>query len=248
MKNLVSILVVFVLVSACKKAEDRSCWKFWGDEKTMEIAIDADFDKLFLNAHLEYELVQDSTDKLVIIGGENVIKKVEWSISDDKTLTISNKNKCHFLRNERKVIKVEIHYTNIYNIHFEGTEPLKTRGTLNTNYFVLFIRDGAGPVTMDLNCISVVADISHGWGNYVLTGNTDHAFIGARSNGYGDALGLNVNQSIYVSHETSGTLKVNCGNLPLDGYLKGNGNILYKGTPSSMNILDTGGGEVLKID
>ena|SRR6218665_3709027 len=247
MKKLFPVLVLVLVCFSCKKAEDRSCFKFWGEEKTIEIPLE-DFDKLFLNAHLEYELVQDSTDKLVIIGGENVVNKVEWSISDDKVLSLSNKNKCNFLRNERKIIKVEIHYTNIYNIHFEGTEPLTTRGKLKTNYFVLFIRDGAGPVTMDLDCISVFADISHGWGNYTLTGKTEYATIGARSNGFADTRGLTVNQSIYVAHESSGKIKVNCGSLQLDGYLKSNGNIEYVGSPSLVNVLDTGDGEVVKID
>jgi len=247
MKMWVPFLAFVLIIASCKKAEDRSCFKFWGDEKTIEVPLD-DFEKLFLNAHLEYELVQDSTDKLVITGGENVVNKVEWSISDDKTLSISNKNKCNFLRNERKVIKVEIHYTNIYNIHFEGTESLTTKGTLKTDYFVLLIRDGAGPVNLDLDCISVSADISHGWGDYVLTGTTEYASIGARSNGYCDTRGLTVNQSIYISQESSGNIKVNCGNLPLNGYLKSNGNIEYIGNPDSINILNTGTGKVVDIN
>lgn len=247
MKSLIVLIVVGLCFASCKKAEDRRCFKFLGEEKTIEVELE-DFDKLILNAHLEYILVQDSTDKLVITGGENVVNLVEWEIDNDKILTISNGNKCNFLRNERKVIKVEIHYTNVYNIRFEGTEPLTTKGTLKTDYFVLLIRDGAGPVTMDLDCISVNADISHGWGDYTFTGTTDYAYLAARSNGFCDTRGLSVSTDIYVASETSGTIKVNCGNLNLKGHLKSNGDIEYIGNPSSVNVLNTGTGKVIDLD
>ena len=66
-------------------------------------------------------MIQDSTDKLVIKGGENVVNHVKYEIGDDGTLTISNGNRCNFIRNGHKVIVVEIHYTNVFNIRFEGT-------------------------------------------------------------------------------------------------------------------------------
>lgn len=247
MKGLIAFALVLLFSTACKKAEDRTCFKSWGEETTLEIPLES-FDKLFLHAHIEYELVQDSTDKLVIIGGENMVKHIEWDINDTKTLSIRNKNKCNFLRNERKVIKVEIHYTNVFNIHFEGTEAMTSRGKLKTDYFVLFIRDGAGPVSLDLDCISVSADISNGWGDYTLKGTVQYARIGARSNGYCDTRDLIVSDSIYIAQESSGKVKVNCGNLPLYGYLKKRGNIEYIGQPSAIHIVDTGDGEILDMD
>ena len=248
MRTIGLVLLSVMALTSCKKAEDRTCWKGWGKETTLEIPLTENFDKVFLKAHLEYEFVQDSTNKLVVIGGENMVKHVEWSIDNDGMLTIQNKNKCNFLRNERKTIKVEIHYTDVYNIHFEGTEPLTSRGTMKTDYFVLFIRDGAGSVKLDLDCISVHADISHGWGDYTLTGTAQFANIGVRSNGYCDATGLTVTDSLYVQNDSSGAAKVKVGNLPLYGYLKSNGNIEYLGQPSSINILNTGTGKIIDLD
>lgn len=243
---LISLIIGISMLISCKKAENRTCFKGWGEETSLEIPM-ADFDKLFLSAHLEYEIIQDSTNKLVIIGGDNMVNHVGWEITNG-TLKLSNKNKCSFLRDERKTIKVEIHCTNVFNIFFEGSEPLNSRGKLKTDYFTLFIRDGAGPVSLDLDCVSVNADISHGWGDYTLKGTTQYAFIGARSNGFCDTRGLTVSDSIYVASESSGKIKVNVGNLPLYGYLKSNGNIEYIGNPVSQNVLVTGEGKVVDLD
>lgn len=246
MKAILVLLLGISVLFSCRKAENRACWKGWGEDTSLEIPME-DFDKLFLSAHLEYEIIQDSTNKLVIIGGDNMVNHVKWEITNG-TLKLENKNKCSFLRNERKTIKVEIHCTSIFNIFFEGTEPLNSRGKMKADYFTLFIRDGAGPVNLDIDCISIDADISHGWGDYTLKGNAQYAFIGARSNGFCDTRGLIVSDSIYVANESSGKIKINTGNLPLYGYLKSKGNIEYTGNPVSVNIINTGEGKVVDLD
>lgn len=241
------IAVFLLLLFSCKKPEDRSCFKSWGEDTVVEFPMDAEIGKLYLGAQLEYEIIQDSLNKIEIVGGSNVVKHVKWTQEGDK-LSFSNTNKCHFIRNERKVIKVRIHCTKMYNIHFEGTEPLSTVGTLKSDYFVLFIRDGAGPVTMDVKSIILFADISHGWGNYTLSGTTDYAKIGAKSNGFCNTENLIIKDSAYVSCETVGTMRMNADNIAVKGYMKYNGILEYLGTPSSLSILNTGGGTIKQVN
>lgn len=244
MKYLLMTFVLAALVSACKKAEDRRCWKSTGDETTVEIPV-ADFDRLMLNGHIEYVLIQDSLDKVVIKGGKNLVKFIECTVSGDGLLEIKNTNKCAFLRNGKKELIAEIHCTSMSNIRFEGTEPLTTVGTINAPYFTLLIRDGAGPVDLRLNSIVIDADISHGWGDYTLHGTTSYAKISARSNGYCDVFDLQINDSVYVGSETPGNIKVNANGIPLRGYIKNSGDIWYKGVPSVIDVYRTGEGEVL---
>jgi hypothetical protein len=247
MKNstLLTGLLLILFTTSCKKAENRSCFKSVGKEteKVLEVG---QFDKLFLREHIEYELIQDSTDKLVIRGGENLVNFVEWNISDDKVLEIKNKNKCNFLRNLKKKVKVEIHFTNIFNIHFEGSEPMTNRDTLSMPFFTLMIRDGAGSVNLTLKSITIDADISHGWGDYTFSGKTNFAKIGARSNGYCDVQNLIIKDSVYTNSESSGNILLNADGIPLRAELKSNGNIIYTGEPSSINVKQYGKGELLK--
>lgn len=243
MKQLCFFSLLVVVLSGCRKPENRQCWKFTGDEKTIEIPLES-FNRLALYPHIAYVLVQDSLDKIEIRGGENLVNHISYEVKNG-SLEIHNKNKCAFLRNAKKELVVTIHFTDLYNIHYEGTEYLKSQGTIHSDYFTLMVRDGAGPVTLDLQSKIISADISHGWGDYTLTGETEYARIGARSNGYCNTFGLEVTDSIYVASETPGTVKVRANGIPLRGYSKTNGDIWYQGTPTLISVLCTNGGEVI---
>jgi hypothetical protein len=246
MKNLIILFVLtsFILGS-CKKAENRSCFKSIGKntEKTIELP---SFDKLFLKEHIEYLLVQDSTDKLVIKGGENLVNFINWSIDDDGVLYIENKNKCNFLRKLDQIITCEIHFTSLSNVQFEGTEPMKNIDTLNVPYFVMMIRDGAGSVNLTLKSLIINTDISHGWGDYTLSGTTDYARISARSNGYCDVQNLKIKDSVFVSSETVGKIILNANGIPLNGEIKSFGDIWYYGNPTSISVKEISTGKLIK--
>lgn len=243
MKQLLILFAVLAFLSACKKPEDRKCWKFTGDETTVEYPLEA-FSRMKLHPHLAYEIIQDSLNKIEITGGKNLVNLIDFSVTNG-LLEISNKNKCSFLRNAKKELVVRIHLTEISNIHYEGSEYLNSVGTIKSDYFVLSVRDGAGPVNLKMQSIIIDADISHGWGDYTLSGETKFARISARSNGFCDTYGLNVIDSIYVASDTPGTMKVKADGIPLRGFSKSSGDILYIGTPSVISVLCTGTGEVV---
>ena len=242
MRNSWMFLLVGLLVFSCKKPENRACFKFLGPETIKEIPL-ASFQGLDLKEHVEYVLVQDSLDKVVLKGGKNVLNLIEVSV-DAGTLTIENKNKCSFLRNPKKVVVAEIHFTKLINVRFIGTEPLRSQGTIYTDYFTFYSRDGAGDVTLDVNALEINAEANHGWCNFTLTGSTQKARICAKSNSYCDVSGLTVTDSMYVASETVGDIKINAENLLIYGHITESGNILYKGNPLGIAVLLNGTGAV----
>ncbi|HLP55967.1 MAG TPA: DUF2807 domain-containing protein [Fluviicola sp.] len=246
MKYCLIACIVVLGFTACKKPENRKCFKSTGEDTELEIPLN-EFDRLKLHPHLAYVLIQDSTDKVVIKGGKNVVNLVECNVAD-KLLEITNKNKCNFLRNAKRELLVEIHFTNIINIHYEGSEYLKSVGTLKLDYFTLMVRDGAGPVDLTLNSKVIDADISHGWGDYTFHGTVEKARISARSNGFCDVYDLNITDSVYVASETPGHIRVRAEGIPLYGYIKTSGNIYYKGNPSVIHVVETGSGKLIKAD
>ncbi|MDF3028884.1 MAG: hypothetical protein K0S23_3191 [Fluviicola sp.] len=246
MRSSFLILFVLFLVFSCKKPENRTCFKLLGTETEKEIPF-ASFDRLDLREHVEYVLIQDSLDKVVLKGGKNLLNLIEVSVSDG-LLTIKNNNRCNFLRNAKKVVVAEIHFTSLINIRFIGTEPLRSQGTIHTDYLTFYSRDGAGDVTLDVNAIEVNAEANHGWCNFTLTGITKNARICAKSNSYCDVTGLLVTDSIYVASETVGDIKINANNLVIHGYITESGNILYKGTPLGQDVLLNGTGNVWSMN
>lgn len=242
MRSSLLFLSLFSLLVSCKKAENRKCFKFIGNQTTKEIPL-GNFDRLDLREHVEFVIIQDSLDKVVLKGGENLLNFIDVEIIDG-TLTIDNKNRCGFLRNAKKVVVAEIHCTRLINIRFIGTEPLSNLGTIQTDFFTFYSRDGAGDVNLNLNAVYVYAEANHGWCNFTLSGTTQSASILVKSNSYCDVSDLVVSDSIYVASETVGDIKINANNLMIKGYITQSGNILYKGTPLGVDVLMNGTGEV----
>lgn len=243
MKNSLLILILLLLAASCKKAEDRRCFKSTGEQTEKEIAL-AYFNKLVLKEHINYVLIQDSTNKVVIKGGKNLLNLIETNVSEN-TLEIKNTNKCNFLRSYKKTITAEIHFTSLININIVGTESLTTVGTIHTDYFAFYTRDGAGDVSLNLDAKFISAEADHGWCNYTLTGKTEAAKLSIKSNSWCDASGLIVKDSIFVATESEGDMHINANLIPIRGYLKEKGNIYYTGQPNSIDVLITGKGNVI---
>lgn len=246
MRSSFLFVLVGILVFSCKKPENRTCFKLLGPETIKEIPL-ASFDRLDLREHVEFVLIQDSLDKVVLKGGKNLLNLIEATVSNG-SLMIENKNRCGFLRNAKKIVIAEIHFTKLINIRFIGTEPLRSQGTIYTDFFTFYSRDGAGDVTLDVNAIHIDAEANHGWCNFTLTGTTQTARICAKSNSYCDVTGLVVTDSIYVASETVGDIKINANNLLIHGYITESGNILYKGTPVGQDVLMNGTGGVWSMN
>lgn len=243
MRIILIFTVLFTFVSACSKAEDRECLKSVGEDAVLEI-IPPSFNKVLLREHLKYVLVQDTVEKIVLRGGKNLLNFVKVDMIDD-VLEISNVNKCNFLRSYKKKVEVEIHFIDLINIHFEGTEALTNKGTLQFNWLTFLIRDGAGPVTMNFNAQSINATISHGWGDFTFTGTVNSANLNVRSNGFCDTYGMQVLDSMTVISNTQGDVKINANATKLKAQIDADGNIRYKGTPNSIKLNKYGKGELI---
>jgi hypothetical protein len=246
MKSILFLLLFAVFLVSCKKPEDRKCAKATGEETSLEIPLDT-FDKLYLHEHLVYELIQDSTDKVVLTGGKNLLNHVAVNVSDG-LLDISNENRCSFLRSYKKKIKAEIHFTSLINIHFEGTEPLTNKDILKFDWLTFLIRDGAGSVSLNMDAQQIYATISHGWGDFAFTGNVQYANLNIRSNGYCDLFGMNISDSVTVVSNTQGDVKISAQGIKLKAQTLSDGDIYYKGAPSLIEFDKISNGELIKVN
>lgn len=245
-KSLIYFIGILSTLISCKKAEDRSCFKTVGSETTKEIYT-AGFNQLRLKEHIIYTLVQDTVEKIVLTGGKNLLNLIDIQVSDN-ALEIKNTNRCNFLRSYKKKVKAEIHFKDLINIDFEGTEELTNKDTLNLKWFFILINNGAGPVRLNLNATSIDALISHGFGDFTFNGVTSIANFNVRSNGFCDVYGLTVKDSLTVISATPGTVKVNAQNTVLKAQIEADGNILYKGKPKNVSFNKLGKGNLINVN
>lgn len=242
MKNLGILICIIIVLASCKKPEDRSCIKGAGDETTITIDLGS-FDKMHLGPHLNFNLVQDTVNKVVVTGGKNLVNFVETEI-EDGLLTVLNKNKCNFLRSYKKEITVDIHFIDVINITFEGTKPLNCKNTINTTDLAVTLRDGAGKFNLDVNANSLTTLITHGWCNYNLTGNVNYLKLSVRSNGFGTS-NIAVNDSINVIMSSEENIKLFAGGVQLRAEISGGGNVGYTGLPSNIILQRYGSGDLI---
>lgn len=246
MKNSISLigLVAFVLFS-CQKAKDRTCFKTTGNEISVELPLNL-FEKLELYEHVEYQLIQDSLNKIVLTGGQHLVSKIETKITDSK-LTIRNNNKCGFLRNYRKKIKAEIHFTNLVELNYRGTELLSNVGVLNfPSSFYLSILSTSGTVDLHLDANAVFAGVAGGYGDFTLSGKVNYANLNIDNNGFCNTYSLVVKDSIDVISNTMGVMKVNTDKASVNVTIKKGGLVYYKGTPSKLKVSQTGNGKLIQ--
>ena len=242
--NCPAVLIVYIaFLSSCKKAENRNCLKATGKESQIEIKLNS-FNKLDVYEHVEYVLIQDSLDKVVIKGGKNLLNKINILV-DDFTLIIKNENKCAFLRTYKNVVQVEIHFTDLNTLNYFGTESLISLNLLKLSLLDLTMKNGSGTIKLNLDIDHLRANVSSGYGNFILNGSAKYANIQVGSNGFCDAYGLSVTDSISVVSNTPSPLKINADHVYLRAEIKNGGDIYYIGAPSTILFNQYGNGKLI---
>lgn len=237
------LIVASVFVFGCKKASDRSCVKSAGEEITVERELD-DFNLLYLGSHLNINLVQDTVNKVLIHGGENLINFIRTDVENGK-LYIVNENKCNFLRSYKKKITVELHLKKVRNIEYDATEPVFCENQIVTDYMTVTINESAGRFYLDISALELHTFARNNWGNFEITGNTNYLRIYTRGNAFGNTFGLNVADSIYIINDSGEDVDVNADGVFLRSQILSTGNIGYIGNPTQIDHTSFGEGELL---
>jgi hypothetical protein len=239
-----NLLILITLAYSCKKPDQRACFKKSG-ELSIRTYDFGSFSQLHLKEHLSYKLIQDSTNKVLVRGGNNLLNFVEVR-GELGLLTIENKNRCNYLRSF-EIPEVEIHYTKLINILFEGTERLYNEDTLITDYLTLTLRDGAGHMELNVQAIDVNAINTHGWGRLTLKGETQTLRGNLMGDGKFDFSQVTVSNQVKLITSSSIDQRVNAAGVPLNVELNGIGNVYYYGLPSLINNVQYGSGKLINV-
>lgn len=249
MKWKIYSLVLWMLLALfvqCKKPSDRTCFKGKGEMSTRVVELTAQNDSLRLFDDFEYTIVPDSSNRIVLTGGKHLLKHVQIEESD-QNLQITNENKCGFLRDLSTRIKAELHVASPPYIYYEGSERLTNEDTLKSGELRLVIRDGAGDVDLTVKNGYMSAQVTHGFGNYTLRGQTIQAFLNNQTNSFCDTRELEVSSQVLVRSQTQGDMLVNADAAILRAEIYADGNIKYTGAPFSVDLTKQGSGSLIPL-
>lgn len=245
---MVKISFLFILLSlliSCKKAEDRTCWKGRGKETTKEFSMEG-IESLKLGRNIRFVLIQDSTNKVVIKTGEKLINFIQLA-TRNKELEIQNENDCHFLRYGNNEVLVELHFTTIRKIYFEGSEPLINEGQLSLGFLYLIANDNAAEINLNLNVDSLFVNNPHAWPIVQLSGSSKYCQINIEGDAKVNLRNLTVENEFKFASESSQLGEINVQNaFKFIGQLRGNGDVHYYGESVEFYKSEIGYGRFIK--
>ncbi len=235
-------LFIFVILASCKKPENRPCWKSWGDETEKIIPLDS-VNSFKLYKNIKYRIFEDTTYQVIVRGGENMLNQIEV-LNSNYELTVNNTNSCNFLRNAGKQIEVEIHYPYFKRLYFEPSDSVIFENTINSDSLFIEIRESGGSLVIDANADFFSINVSHGTGDYILTGYANNSEVKIQNNGFADASGFS-SPNMFIYHNSTGDLKCNLEGTNAKINLEATGNLYYSGNPSSTSLINKGSGEFI---
>jgi hypothetical protein len=229
-------------MTSCKKAEDRSCFKGHGADTSVEIPLDST-NYFILNKRMKFRIFEDTLRKLVIRGGENVIGMVDVETSA-YTTTITNSNKCHFLRDADRFIEVEIHYPYLEKFRLLTSDSVIFENTIYSKNLDIELYESGSSLVIDVDNNYTYIVVSRGTADYTLTGHSNSAAVKIQDNGYANAMGF-TSESIFAFQGSTAPLKLNLAGSEVFLLVDGSGDTYYVGVPDSLVTTGSGSGNVI---
>lgn len=240
------IFSVLIALQSCKKPEERKCFKGTGSAISESRDL-GDFDAVMLYDLIDYNLIQDSLDKVVVHCGENLIGLVESRV-ENGTLIIEDKNRCKWLRSLPVKIKVDIHFSHLRTVHNESSGTLRSIGQIQEPFFMFQNHNTAGKNYLNIMSDELYLQLQSGSPLLEVTGQSAMTFFWNSGGGKLHAEGLTT-YSAWVDNKEEGEIRVAMGGGPLWYIIDGFGDIYYRGATS--NVIEEshlGSGELIYLD
>lgn len=241
-----TLLIIGLLLSACKDPQERKCLKGSG-EHTQVIRQLEPFNELHLHDQIDYTLIQDSLDQVVIRCGENLIELVSTDVSQGK-LKIIDENSCHWLRALPIKIEVDVHYSSLNHIISFSSGEIRTLGPARGEQVDFDIIDNAGTYNLAIEATRSSVQVHAGGPHVTVTGHSQHMDYYNNSVGIIDAEGF-TSTSAWVDNKSDGEIYCTLGTGILWYMLDGLGNTYYRGEPDVIEeVSRLGSGQLIKLD
>jgi len=187
MKKITIFIIFFLLIVSlffsCKPENKWDCFKGTGKIITEEISLTG-YDSLYISGEMNINLIQDTTDYVLISGGENLLAEVD-ALVENGLLTLRDNNHCNWVRNYKKSnIRVDLHFSQLKKIIFRKAANLFSEDTLYVDTLIISVWSKIATVDLLIDTKYAALKLNAATGNYNLSGKTDFNYI--YSIGYGN--------------------------------------------------------------
>ncbi len=216
-------------------------------ESISEIREFSEFNSLMLYDLIDYTLIQDSTNKVVIHCGENLMNFVKTEL-DNGVLSIKDENSCRWLRSLPVKISVDIHYTELPYIQNQSSGTLRTQGALRQDVFEFKNIDSASKNYLEIEGQEVYLKLQSGSPLLEVTGYSDITYFWNSGGGKLHAEEF-LSYAAWADNKAQGEIRCAVNGGPLWYLIDGYGNTYYRGeTLEIIEVSRTGTGELIALD
>ena len=240
---ILAILCFTCLILSNNCTEQSDCLKSTG-KIISEERIPGNFIGVTLFDDINLSLVQDTIEKVIVKGGENLLYDINSDINNE-VLYLKNYNHCKYLRSYQKEILAEVHYIRLKSIVHGGSAKI-TSDIIKSNELVIWLDGAKGEIYLNLNIDNLKLEHRSGNGYTYLQGTVKNGTINSYAEGLLDLRNLNINNLTMLSDSyndayiwVTGTLEVEITSL---------GNVYYRGDPYIKKYIRTGQGQLIKTD
>jgi hypothetical protein len=236
-----ALILIAVLLTACKKPTDRACFKSNGKEASEIRQLDF-FTELELDGLFKLKLVEDTQSYCLITGPENLIPFITTEVSNG-IIRINDLNKCRFLRSYQYEINIELHGNNWRQITSYGPTYVYSTDTLTISSLRIDGKKSSNDFNLILRGDTLYTDLS-GPTDLTLKGNLNFCYLYHTGTG-----NVNTHKLVapFLHAHSRGT-----GSFRLQTYstfiaeVRSEGNVYYRGTPTTLLTDVTGKGKLVK--
>lgn len=232
-KYILILYFIVIFLTSCRKENRFDCVKGVGNNASVQREI-GDFRIITIKDPFQVYLIQDTFNRVEIIGGENLLQSVTTEVDNDNNeLIIRNRNLCNWTRNYKKsIISLNIYFKKVDIIYISGECDVFSKDTIKFKDLRI---DFASTGTID---IKVKGNEFYFWqtgnGDFTISGEAGYYFIGSLASG-------NIYSTNLISHFVDVTCRstTNCY-VFTDNVLNvlelGYGDIYYNGNPPKIYV------------
>lgn len=236
------MLMVMLVFTACQKENMRDCIKSKGNIMEQRRLLPDDIDSLFLGNRLNVEIVSDTINYAIIRSGANLVDLIETR-AEGQTLVISDRNKCHWVRDLSHWPEVELHLKDVSIIATRGTNNIRSRDFLSYPKLIIDLWEHNGSVFLPVENQEIYIRQHTGASDVTVLGKTDVLKVYMAGMSKGDYSALSTIDA-FIDQRSSGGMQAKVmGNLFVSIF--GDGNVTVLGQPEVKKMERIGRGELI---
>jgi len=202
------------------------------------------FQSIHLNDDINLVLTQGFEESIKVEAGQNMQPNIETVVKNGK-LVIRNTGSCSWLRNPKKKATVHVTVSHLKNLEYDGSGFVSSTNTIEADTIMIYSYAGAGDLALHLNAKHTTVHLQGQNADITLHGKSDYCYtlIHPRNSIYLSDFEVKAMDLTYIGVRDA---FINVTE-SLNGAITHVGNVYYKGSPSTINVLSYSSGHLIKV-